>query len=236
MTDYKIKARTRTERTSELHKQGQVPAVVYGKNFDNISISLEKVAFNHLFREAGTSNLVELTIDEMKPFKTLVHDLQKNPMTEEIIHIDFFKVNMKEKIHAEIPLSFIGESTAVIDLDGSLITPVDSIEVECLPADLPSEIEVDISILDDFEKNIKISDLKIPEGVEVLSEPEEVVVFVQEPRSEEELAELDAAVEENVEAVEVEHTGEEAAEGDAAEADTEKKPDEKSDKSAPTTN
>lgn len=231
MTEFKLKAEARIEKAKILRQMGQVPAIVYGKGFDNMAISLEKVAFNHLFREAGTSNLIDLAIDEEKPFKTLVHDLQKNPMTEEIIHVDFFKVNMKEKIHAEVPLSFIGESTAVIDLDGSLITPVDSIEVECLPADLPSEIEVDISILDDFEKNIKISDLKIPEGVEILSEPEEVVVFVQEPRSEEELAELDAAVEENVEAVEVEHTGEEApAEGEAADADIEKKPDEKPEK------
>ncbi len=231
MTDFKLKAKKRTEKAKSLFKIGQVPAIVYGKNFDNISISLEKVDFNHLFREAGTSNLIDLEIEEEKPFKTLVHDLQKNPMTEEIIHVDFFKVNMKEKIHAEIPLSFIGESTAVIDLDGSLITPIDSIEVECLPADLPSEIEVDISILDDFEKNIKISDLKIPDGVEVLSEPEEMVVFVQEPRSEEELAELDTAVEENVEAVEIEHTGEEApAEGEAADDKSENKSDEKPEK------
>ena len=239
MTDYKLKVEIRTEKSSkggsvgakQLRKIGRVPAVVYGNNFDNVSISLEKIAFNHLFREAGTSNLIELAIADMKPFKTLVHDLQRDPLTEEIIHVDFFKVNMKEKIHAEVPLNFIGESPAVINLDGSLITPVDAIEVECLPADLPSEIEVDVSILDDFEKNIKISDLNIPEGVEVLSEPEEVVVFVAEPRSEEELAELDAVVEENVEAVEVEHTGEETpAEGEATEADTEKKSDEKSEK------
>jgi len=220
MTDYKLKATTRTGKAKNLHKTGQVPAVVYGKNFDNVSIALEKIAFNHVFRDAGTSNLIELAIGDIKPFKTLVHDLQKDPMTEEIVHVDFFKVNMKEKIHAEVPLSFVGESTAVIDLDGSLITPVDTIEVECLPADLPSEIEVDISILDDFEKNIKISDLNIPDGVEVTSEPEEIVVFVQEPRSEEELAELDEAVEENVEAVEVEHTGEETAEGETAEGET----------------
>lgn len=231
MTEYTLKAKKRTEKAKVLSKIGQVPAIVYGKNFENVSISLEKVSFNHLFREAGTSNLIDLIIEDEKPFKTLVHDLQKNPMTEEIIHVDFFKVNMKEKIHAEVPLSFIGESTAVIDLDGSLITPVDSIEVECLPADLPSEIEVDISILDDFEKNIKISDLKVPEGVEVLSELEEVVVFIQEPRSEEELAELDEAVEENVEAVEVEHAGEEApAEGEATEDKSENKPDEKPEK------
>jgi len=127
---------------------------------------------------------------------------------------------MKEKIHAEIPLEFIGESNAVINLEGSFISPIDSIEVECLPGDLVPEIKVDISVLDDFEKNIKISDLPIPAGIEVQNEPEEIVAFVQEPRSEEELAELEEAVEENVEDIEVEHKGEEG-EGEAgAEGET----------------
>jgi len=227
MTDYKIKAKTRSESAKTLRAKGFVPGIVYGKNFDNAAISIEKVSFNHLFREAGTSNLVEIAIDDEKPFKTLINDFQRDPMTEEVTHVDFFKVNMKEKIHAEVPLSFVGESPAVINLDGSMITPVDAVEVECLPADLPSEIEVDISILDDFEKNIKISDLNIPAGVEVLTEPEEIVVFVQEPRSEEELAELEEAVEENVNNVEVEHTGEEAAEGESTE-NSETKTEEKS--------
>jgi len=125
---------------------------------------------------------------------------------------------MKEKIHAEVPLNFIGESPAVLNMEGILITNKDSIEVECLPSDLVSEIDVDISVLDDFEKNIKVEDLKIPTGIEILDDIEEVVVTVQEPRSEEELEALDTEVVENVEAIEVENKGEEAAaEGEAVE-------------------
>lgn len=215
MTDYKINATERDLEAKKLRAEGKIPAIVYGKNFDNKSIAMEKVAFNHIFKEAGTSNLIEVKIGDDKAFKTLIHDLQRDPITGEIIHVDFFKVNMKEKIHAEVPLHFIGDSPAVINLEGSLITPVDSIEIECLPGDLPSEIEVDISILDDFEKNIKVSDLNIPEGVEVLSELEEIVVFVQEPRSEEELEALNEEVVEDVSAIEVENKGEDApAEGD----------------------
>jgi len=208
MTDYKLKADKKTEKPNKLRQEGKIPAVVYGKNFENISIAIPKVAFNHIFKEAGTSNLIEMEVEGNK-FKTLIHQYQSDSLTGEITHVDFLKINMKEKIHAEIPLTFVGESTAVIDLEGSLITPVDQIEIECLPADLPSEISVDISILDDFEKNIKVSDLKIPEGVEVLSDLEEIIAFIQAPRSEEEMAELETAVEENVEAVEVEHKGEE---------------------------
>lgn len=222
MTDYKLAAEPRIAKAKKIKNSGRIPAIVYGKHSDNEVVSLDKITFNQVFKEAGTSNLIELTIGDQKPFKTLIHDLQKNPMTEEIIHIDFFKVNMKEKIHAEVPLTFVGDSAAVVDQDGSMITPMDAIEVECLPADLPSEIEIDISILDDFEKSIKVSDLKPIAGVEFIAEPEEVIVFVQAPRSEEELAELDEAVEENVDAVEVENKGEETPEGEAEE-ETEKK-------------
>lgn len=221
MTEYKLKAQKRTKEFKR--SNSSIPAVVYGKGFDSINLELDSLIFNRLFKEAGTSNLIELDIDSMSPFKTLVHDIQRDPVTGQFIHIDFFKVNMKEKIHAEVPLSFVGDSDAVINLEGSLITPIDSIEVECLPANLPSEIEVNISVLDDFEKNIKISDLSIPAGVEVMSEPEEIVAFVQEPRSEEELAELEEEVVENVEGVEVENKGEEAAESEDAEATEEKK-------------
>lgn len=222
MSDYKFEAKSRSEKPNKTRQDGLIPAVIYGKGFEPVSVALDGVKFNHLFKEAGTSNLIDISVGDKESFKTLVHDIQKDPITGKLIHIDFIKVNMKEKIHAEIPLEFIGESTAVINLEGSFISPIDSIEVECLPGDLVSEIKVDISILDDFEKNIKISDLPIPAGIEVQNDPEEVVAFVQEPRSEEELAELEEVVEENVEAIEVEHKGEEGApEGEAgAEGET----------------
>lgn len=217
MSEFKLKAALATGKPNKTRQDGSIPAVVYGKHFENKSIAIDKKEFDKTFKEAGTSNLIDMTVGEEK-FKTLVHDIQIHPITGDIIHIDFLKINMKEKIHAEIPLSFIGESAAVINMEGSLINPIDSIEVECLPADLPSEIEVDLSALDDFEKTIKVADLKIPAGVEVLSDPEELIASVQAPRSDEELAELETAVEENVEAVEVDHKGEETpAEGEAAE-------------------
>ena len=210
MTDFKIEAKTREVSAQKAKKDGFIPGIVYGNNFEGIKVSVPKIEFLKLFREAGTSNLVELKIDGGKSVKTLIHEIQHHVVNGEIIHIDFFKVNMKEKIHAEIPLSFIGESNAVINLDGTLITSKDSIEVECLPGDLVSEIEVDITVLDEFDKNIKIEDIKAPAGIEILDDAEEIVAYVQEPRSEEELAALDEAVVEDVNAVEVENAGEEA--------------------------
>lgn len=215
MTEFKLQAKKAENKPRELRRQGLIPAIVYGNGYSNIKIALEKRAFMRLFKEAGTSNLIELEIEGETPVKTLIHDTQIDSLNSGIIHIDFFKVNMKEKIHAEIPLKFVGESSAVIENEGTLITPKTSIEVECLPSDLISELEVDISILDDFEKDIRVSDLKVSAGVEILDDAEEVIARVEEPRSDEEMAELETEVVEDVTAIEVENKGEEVpAEGE----------------------
>ncbi|MFA4995552.1 MAG: 50S ribosomal protein L25 [Patescibacteria group bacterium] len=220
MTDFKLDAKLRQDAPNKTRNEGFVPAIVYGKGFDNIQIALEKISFMKLFKEAGTSNLIDLVIDGGKSVKTLINDIQLDPIKSDIIHVDFYKVNMKEKIHAEVPLKFVGDSIAVIDKEGSLITSKDSIEVECLPADLIPELEVDISVLDDFEKNIKISDLKLPEGIEIQDDPEEIIAHVEEPRSEQELEELETEVVEDVSAIEVENKGEETpAEGEGEKAE-----------------
>jgi large subunit ribosomal protein L25 len=142
---------------------------------------------------------------------------------------------MDEKIKTEIPLSFTGESEAVEQLEGSLVTNKDAIEVECLPTDLVSEIEVNISSLKTFEDTIKISDLKIPANIEILHDQDEIIALVEEPRSEEELAELEekSAEEEEKEALEkmgaeTEAENREAKEGEAGEEK------EDSEQSAPT--
>lgn len=224
MTEFKLESNKREETAREARRNGLIPAIVYGKGLENTAITLNKVDFMRLFKEAGTSNLVELKLPEGNTVKTLIQDTQYDPLTSEIEHVDFYKVNMKEKIHAEIPLEFVGDSIAVIDKEGSLITPKDSIEVECLPGDLISELQVDISVLDDFDKDIRVSDLKVPAGIEVLDDPETVIAHVEEPRSEEEMAELETEVVEDVSAIEVENKGEETpAEGEGEE----KKPEEK---------
>lgn len=219
MTEFKIQAEIRETTAKEAKRAGKIAGVVYGNNFGNSSISIEKVALNKLFKAAGTSNLVELSIDGAKGINTLIHDLQRDVLTGEIIHVDFLQVNMKNKIHAEIPLSFVGESVLIVEKEGTLITPKDSIEVECLPGDLISELEVDISVLDDFEKDLRVSDLKVPAGIEILDDADEVIAHVEEPRSDEELAELDTEVVEDVTAIEVENKGEDA----PAEEEAEKK-------------
>lgn len=223
MTEFKLESSNREATPKEARRNGLIPAIVYGKGLDNSPITLNKVDFMRLFKEAGSSNLVELKLPDGKAVKTLIQDTQYDAVTSEILHVDFYKVNMKEKIHAEIPLTFVGDSAAVIDKEGSLITPKDSIEVECLPGDLISELKVDISVLDDFDKDIRVSDLNIPEGIEVIDDPETIIAHVEEPRSEEEMAGLETEVVADVSTIEVENKGEETpAEGEGAEKTAEK--------------
>lgn len=219
--EYELGATQRgDEKAKSVRDDKKIPAVVYGNEFKNSSIAVDKKVFNKVFEEAGESALINLKIDSDPAVKVLVHDIQIHPVTGDILHIDFYKVNMKEKIKTAIPIVEVGEAPAVIELEGALINNRDEVEVECLPGDLIPEIEVDISVLKTFDDVIKVSDLKVPAGIEILDDADEVIFLIQEPRSDEELAELEEEVKEDVESVEVEGTkpaeGEEGAEGESS--------------------
>lgn len=225
--EYDLQASSRTEQKAKhIRDEQKIPAVIYGKGLDNQSIAIDKLVFNKVFDEAGESALINLKIDDESKVKVLVHDIQVHPVTGDIIHVDFYKVNMKEKIRTAIPIVEVGEAPAVTELEGALITNKDEVEVECLPADLIPEIEVDISVLATFEDVVKVSDLKVPAGIEILDDQDEVIFLIQPPRSEEEMAELEEEVKEDVESVEVEGEkpaeGEEGAGGEAGEKNEEK--------------
>jgi large subunit ribosomal protein L25 len=218
---YSLKAEKREitgKKVKSLRNDGFIPAVIYGHGTKPQSLSIRANEFKKIFSEAGTSSLVDLKIGESGAVKVLTHEPQYNPVTEAPMHIDFYKVRMDEKIKTEIPLEFVGESEAVEQLDGSLVTNRDNVEVECLPSDLISEIVVDLSVLKTFEDVINVSDLKIPSGIEIMTEKEEVIALVEPPRSEEELAELEtpSAAEEEKEALE-----KMGAEGENAEGESE---------------
>jgi large subunit ribosomal protein L25 len=211
-----LEAKKRSElgkKVKTLRKSGFIPAVIYGYKTNNTPLTITKKDFREAFDKAGTSAIVDLKIDKDPIQKVLIHEPQIDPVSGEPIHIDFYKVRMDQKIKTEIPLVFIGESAAVKELEGSLVTNKDSVEIECLPNDLISEIKVDISPLKTFEDSIHIKDIEIPETISILNDPEETVALVEEPRSEEELAELEEAVSEDIEEVKVE--GEEEKEGEA---------------------
>lgn len=231
MAQVSLAAKPRPEKVKAkpLLKQGSVPGIVYGHGFTNETVVITKKDLVKAHEQAGQSSLIDLTIAEKEPYKVLIHDLQYDPVSDEPIHVDLYRVKMTEKIKTEIPIKLIGEAPAVEDLQGTLIQNKDELRVEALPQDLVHEIEVDISKLKTFEDKIHVKDLTIPAGIELQEELEEVVALVQPPRSEEELAALEEKVEEDVEKVEVEEKGKEEEEGEegaeAAEGEkTEAKP------------
>ncbi|PIP21737.1 MAG: 50S ribosomal protein L25 [Candidatus Nealsonbacteria bacterium CG23_combo_of_CG06-09_8_20_14_all_40_13] len=191
-----------------LREQGMLPAVLYGHQFETLPLTVPKNEFEKVFKKAGSSSLVDLKIEKDEPIKILIHSIQKDPVSDELIHTDFYKVKMTEKIRTNVPLHFVGESKAVKELEGNLIANKDTIGIECLPDALVNQIEVDISVLQTFEDKIKVSDLKIPANIAVLDDGEEIVASVEEPRSEAELAELGEEVKEEEEIEKVEAIGE----------------------------
>ncbi|MBI5467169.1 MAG: 50S ribosomal protein L25 [Candidatus Kerfeldbacteria bacterium] len=187
-----------------LRRQHRIPAVVYGHGVPSQTISVDERVFQKIYRQAGSSSLVDLVIGEQGPTKVLIQSLQRHPTTHGVTHIDFYQVKMTEKIETEIELHFVGESAAVKESGGIFIRTIDKVKVECLPGDLVPSIDVDVSVLKTFEDRIHISDIVAPKGITIMEKSEDVVASVTPPRSEEEIAALSEKVEENVEAVEVE--------------------------------
>ncbi|NQV12868.1 MAG: 50S ribosomal protein L25 [Parcubacteria group bacterium] len=204
MSDLQIKAKAREEVGKGLVKlraADQIPGNFYGAKSKPVSLSVEYLPFKKVFQEAGENTVIDLDVDGKKK-KVLVKEVQYHPTTSNFIHIDFFEVDVTKKITAAIPLEFTGESKAVKDEGGVLVKSIDELEVECLPADLPKNITVDISSLDTFEDVIKVGDLDISAAVSVSLDKKNVIATVTPPRSEEELDELDEEVKGDVEDVE----------------------------------
>ena len=192
---HQVKATTRTvagRKVKHLRKEGLLPATVYGKAFESLLVQFNLAEVEKLFSDIGESTLVEVILDEKEKLPVLFRNPQYHPITGDLIHIDCYKVNLKEKISAMVPIEFVGESQAVKD-GNTLVTVTDEVEVEALPADLPESIEVDLSVLDNLEATITVADLKIDSSkLEILTDAEQLIAKVEEPRTEEETAATEA--------------------------------------------
>lgn len=174
------------KKTSALRKQGFVPAELYGHGLDNMHLMVPSKDFSKVFKEAGESTIVKLKV-ENNEFNVLVHDFQRNYLTDEFSHIDFYSVKMDEKITTSVPLEFIGEAPAVKEMGGTLVKVMHEVEIEALPADLPHHISVNVSSIKEIGGSIFIKDLDFGKGVKILVEPETVVATVIELAKEEEI-------------------------------------------------
>jgi len=189
------------KKVSSLREKGLIPGVLYGHKVAGKMVSVSEIPFTKVFQKAGESTLVDLVVDGNPAVKVLIYDIQKDPLTDRFAHVDFYQVDMTEKLTTEIPLKFIGESRAVKELGGILVKSVQELKVRCLPGDLVHEIVVDISSLKTFDDVIKVSDIALPSGIATLEHASDVVVNVTPPLSEAELKKLEEKPVEDVSAV-----------------------------------
>lgn len=187
---------------NQLRKSGMVPGVVYGRGVENMAVAVGAAVLDKTLKEAGESTLLELVMENGNSKHVLIHDLQRDPVKDFPIHVDFLEVRLDQKIKAGVVLEFIGAAPAVIKLGGVLVKNMHELEVEALPQDLPHNIEVDISALKNFEDHITVGDVKVGPKIRILSPRETIVALVVPPRSEAELEELKAEVTEDVSKVE----------------------------------
>ena len=214
--------RTRTElkvaprdvlgkKVKALRRQGVTPANIYGSHVESQSIQLSTEELRHVIKTAGRNDIVYLRLDGDEPRPTFLRDIQQNPVTDAILHVDFLQISLREKVRADVPLHLVGLAPAVDTLGGILMHGLDHVSVEALPTEVPSFIEVDVTSLAEINQALHVSDVPVPEGVTILTDVEQVIAKVAPPA-----VEPEPEVAEEAEAVEGEE-GEEGAEEAPAE-------------------
>ncbi|SEG76418.1 50S ribosomal protein L25/general stress protein Ctc [Paenibacillus sp. UNC499MF] len=202
-----LKGNTRTNATKseakQLRRQGKVPGVVYGKTTDSLTVVLERKELVPLLRSHPNA-VIDLNIEGVGKRPVLISGVQRDSLSQDVIHIDFHQINMNEPVKATVAIEVVGEAAGVKE-GGILQVETAQLDVRCLPDDLPDSVQVDISSLG-IGENILVSDLKLPENVEVKTEAQDVVVTVLQPQKEVEETTADEP------AAEAEPAGEEAAE------------------------
>lgn len=183
-------------KLEKLRDGGLIPAVLYGHKITNINLAIDEIELQKLLNKISESELIDLVVDQTPPIKVLIQDIARNPLKNQIDHLDFYQVNMKEKIKTHIELDFINESPAVKNFGAVLVKTLDNVEVECLPSDLISHLEVDLSLLKEIGSIVRAKDLNIPQELTLLTDEETVIVLTEEPKKE---AEKPVATNENSE-------------------------------------
>lgn len=189
------------KKTKRLRRSGLIPATLYGPRTEPVSLQVRERDLRSVLDRAGMHQLISLWIDQAdRPRLTLAREVQRDVITHSLLHVDLYEVVMTERITAETPLTLVGEAPAVAAKAGLLVRGLDSVQVQCLPGELPESIDVDVSVLEETDQAILVKDLVLDEAIEILTNPEEVIVKVL-PLKE---LEVEEVVEEEVEPVEVE--------------------------------
>jgi large subunit ribosomal protein L25 len=164
-------------------RAGRIPVNYYAKGVKNLKFDADYQEFRRAYIKGGRSTIINFVTDDNKKYAVVVHDLQYNPVTDEIIHADVLAVDMNKVIHTTIPITVTGVSPAVKDLGGILVHNRDAVEVECMPKDLVHEIVVDISVLLDLHSSITVADITPPPGITIKEAMDVNIITVSVPRA-----------------------------------------------------
>jgi len=173
------------KNVARLRRSGSLPAVIYGHDVASQSITLDAHEFEQLHRKTGPNALIDVSVDGHKPAPALIHAIQRDPVHQRVLHVDFLAVRMTEELTVDVPIVFTGVSPAVELNGGTLLHMADSVRVRALPDRLPQSVSLAIESLVDYEITLHVRDLVLPDDVVLLTDPEEPVVRVQAPRQEE---------------------------------------------------
>jgi large subunit ribosomal protein L25 len=208
------------KKTRFLRRQGVTPAHLYGHDVESLTLQCDTDELHRLIARAGKTRLIDLEIDSEKARSVFVREIQKDAVAQQLLHVDFYQVKKTEKIAVDVPIVFVGEAPAMKGKGRMLVHAITSLNIECLPGNVPPQIEVDLSPLQELEQAINVKDIVLGPDITVNADPEQLVVKVSEVLVREVVEEVAPVAEEAV-AVEAEAEAEAGAEA-AAPAEGEK--------------
>ncbi len=199
MTPIELKTHKREvlgKKVRFLRREGLTPVHIFGHNIESLALQAETSLLQRVLTQAGKTKLIDLTVDRgRKPRKVITREIQKHPITRELLHVDFYEVSMEEKIRMEIPIILVGESPALKIKDNIMSQQLDTLDIECLPDAIPSRIEVDISCLTEPEQAIRVKDIVLGKELTIVNNPDVVVVRISVRKVEEVVAPVAEAAE-----------------------------------------
>lgn len=201
------------KKVRRLRRQGVIPVHVYGSGIEPANLQVDDRTLNRLLLQVGSNIPVSVEYEgQDEESICFVREIQRHPVSDTIIHVDFLRVDVTQTVAAEVPVTLVGSSPAVSQMAGTLLQNIQSLTIEALPMNMPAEVTVDISTLVDFDTTLVVGDVEVPGNATVLNDPEDVIVRVAPPRLEVEVSEEGEELEEGEEAAEGEETEETGAE------------------------
>ena len=162
-----------------LRRQGITPVHLFGHGIESVALQCDTVQLKRVLAEAGQTRLISLKLDSEKgPRTVMVREVQREPRTSESLHVDFYQVQMTEMVKVEIPVILVGEAPALKLKENMLVQDLHTLAVECLPANMPNSVEMDITSLTELGQTVRVKDIELGEGVNVLNDPEVLVVRI----------------------------------------------------------